>query len=131
MAKKKPSFYHTRKQVMPNVAAAADLLGVTPEQVIEWDKEGAPAMAERLLLLWDAKKINRKGWDGWTFSGDFLIYKRERFWPGMLIEQKRTIEQCHELRMEINRIKSWRGLCTVFVDKVVHSYRRRWRRRGL
>ncbi len=76
-AKKKPSFYHTRKNIC-NVKIAADILGVDEAEVERMDKEGAPAMAERLLLLWDRKYIHAPGWEGFVFSRGALIHKNKR-----------------------------------------------------
>ena len=50
-AKKKSVFYHTRwNKVGLNHERAAEVLGVSVEQVEAWDIEGAPEMAIRARL---------------------------------------------------------------------------------
>jgi hypothetical protein len=39
-------------------------------------------MAERLLLLWDSKRIAISGWDGWLFSRGTLRYKEQQWYSG-------------------------------------------------
>jgi hypothetical protein len=74
-AKKKSGFYHARWNTCGlNEQRAADVLGVTIEQVHEWDKIGNH-LAERYLLLWDQKHVNLPGWDGFSFNRGVLCYK--------------------------------------------------------
>lgn len=71
----KSSFYHTRlHRVGINEAMAADVLGVSVEDVRRFDAEGAPAMAERLLLAWDRKWINAEGWEKFCFCRGLLYF---------------------------------------------------------
>lgn len=55
---------------------AADLLGVTVEQVKAWDYEEPPVMASRLLQAYDRKTVGMEGWQGWYFSRGALHYKK-------------------------------------------------------
>jgi len=131
MAKKKSSFYHTRwNRVRLNAERAADILGVSVEDVQRWDDEGAPVMAERLLLLWDSKNVGVEGWDGFLFSRVVLRWKNRRWTPAGLKAMHDQRERIHELECEILRLRTWRGLSTAFVEKVVdkatgHQKRRR------
>ncbi|WP_333877528.1 hypothetical protein [Methylobacter sp.] len=110
MAVKKPSFYHTRNKICPNNKQAAELLGVEVAQIEKMDKEGAPLMAERLLLFWDQKHINHPGWDGFIFSRGVLIHKKKRWRPEQLIQMRKDAERVYQLECEIHRLKSWSGL---------------------
>ena len=121
MARKKSSFYHTRwNRVGLNEQRAAEILGVTVEDVQRWDIEDAPVMAERLLLLWDSKNVGIEGWGGFLFSRGVLRWKNRRWTPSMLKamhEQRETIER---LECEILRLKTWSGfLSTISVDNAV------------
>lgn len=118
MAKKKSSFYHTRwNRVGLNIQRAAEILGVTIEDVQRFDIEGAP-MAERFLLLWDSKNVGIDGWSGFIFSRGVLRWKNRRWTPAMLKaihDQQETIER---LEIEIRQLKA-RSLFTVFVENLV------------
>lgn len=108
---KKSSFYHTRwNKVGLNVERAAEVLEVSTEQVMEWDVEGAPAMAEKLLLLWDRKHIGYAGWEGFSFSQGALIYKKHRWRPENLLEHERILKQLQELEGKIWRLYRLEGL---------------------
>ncbi len=120
MARKKSNFYHIRnKRVGINEQRAAEILGVTVEDVLRFDVEGAPAMAERLLLLWDAKNLGVEGWDGFLFSRGVLRFKNHRWTPATMLLWRDQGEEIAALRMELAKLKSWRGLSTVFVEKLV------------
>jgi hypothetical protein len=107
---KKSSFYHTRwNKVGLNVERAAELLEVSTEQVMEWDIEGAPAMAEKLLLLWDRKHVGYAGWEGFSFSQEVLIYKKKRWRPENLLEHERTLRQLYDIEGKIWRFYRWNG----------------------
>ncbi|EIC29830.1 MULTISPECIES: hypothetical protein [Methylomicrobium] len=71
--KPKSTFYHLRWHTVGlNEERAAELLGVSVEEIQQWDRDGAPLMAERLLQLWDHKHVGHDSWDGWTFSRGVL-----------------------------------------------------------
>ncbi|MDP3876526.1 MAG: hypothetical protein Q8Q50_06050 [Methylobacter sp.] len=110
MAVKKTSFYHTRNKIIPNEQQAADLLGVDVSEIKRMDKEGAPIMAERLLLLWDKKNINAPGWDGWIFSRGALVHKKIRWKPENLLNARREAERVTKLEAEIHQLYSLAGL---------------------
>ncbi|MDD2759939.1 MAG: hypothetical protein PHH11_06555 [Methylomonas sp.] len=81
----KTSFYHTRwHKVGLNEQRATEVLGVDVDIIKQWDKEGAPALAERFLLLWDSKNVGIEGWNGFLFSRGVLRYKNRRWTPAML-----------------------------------------------
>jgi hypothetical protein len=123
--KPKSTFYHVRWYTVGlNEERAAELLGVTTDEIRKWDKEGAPAMAERLLLLWDRKHVGHNGWDGWSFSRGVLVHGKRRWTPRMILEHRERAEEVFRLRDELNEVKTWRGLCTIFVDKLVEAVRR-------
>lgn len=103
MAKRKSSFYHTRwNKVGINEQLAADILGVTVEEVLRFDEEGAPLMAERLLLLWDKKHIGYDGWEGFRFSRGVLCFKKLRFTPASLLH---LVEQSNINDSKITHLK--------------------------
>lgn len=78
--RKKSGFYHARwNRCGINEAKAAEVLGVSVDQVKEWDKTGND-LAERYLLLWDQKHFNQPGWEGFTFSRGLLKYKGRQQW---------------------------------------------------
>lgn len=112
-AAKKTSFWHTRKNIIPNNKKAAELLGVDVSEIERMDKEGAPVMAERLILLWDKKHINEPGWDGWCFSRGSLMHKRMIWKPEGLLNARRNIERIEQLEAEIYKLYSLSGLVTI------------------
>lgn len=78
MAKKKSSFYHLRFNKIGINAEIAAQVGVSVDDVLRWDDEGAPPMAEKLLLAWNKKHVGFNGWDGFYFSRGVLRYKKLR-----------------------------------------------------
>jgi hypothetical protein len=129
--KPKSNFYKIRWHTVGlNEERAAELLGVSTEDIRQWDRDGAPAMAERLLQLWDRKHIGYEGWDGWTFSRGTLRRGKLRWTPKMILEHRERAEEVFRLRDEIQELRTWRGLCTIFVDKLTAAARNRLRRRG-
>jgi hypothetical protein len=109
-AQRKSSFWHTRKNIIPNNKAAAELLGVDVAEIERMDKEGAPIAMERLILLWDRKYINAQDWDGWHFSRGALVHKKERWRPENLLNARREAERIGQLEAEIHRLYSFSGL---------------------
>lgn len=131
MAKKKSNFYHVRwNRVGINEERAADVLGVDVKTIRQWDNEGAPVMAERLLLLWDSKQLGGD-WQGWRFSRGALVYKGRRWRPEGLIQWADQSAQLSALQQDLRRLKTWKGLSTAFVDKVVDSITQQLKRRRL
>jgi hypothetical protein len=130
MARKKTSFYHLRKKIGLNDQSTADVLGVSIEEVQRWTLEGAPPMAERLLCLWDSKHVGIEGWQGFQFIRGALVFRGRRWRPEMLLRWSENAEALADLERELQRLKTWRGLSTVFVDKLVSLCRRRYSRRG-
>jgi len=127
--KAKSSFYHIRfNTVGLNEERAAEVLGCSIEEIKQFDTDGAPVMAEQLLLLWDRKHIGIEGWDGWLFSRGVLRYKNRRWTAKRILELSDQEQQLHTLRNELERLRTWRGLFTVFVDKVVMKTARRQRK---
>lgn len=89
-ARKKTSFYHTRfNHVGLNEERAAEVLGVTVEQVQQWDKVGND-LAERYLLLWDKKHVNQPGWEGFIFTQGKLKHKN-RYWGPENLKHEHTL----------------------------------------
>lgn len=113
-AKKKTSFYHTRwNKVGINEQIASEVLGVPVEKVQEWDKNGAPEIAERLLLLWDRKRINIPGWEGWMFSRGNLRYKGKQWGPETILAARYDIERTVRLESQLKQLHSWKGLIII------------------
>lgn len=130
MARKKTSFYHLRNRIGLNDQRTADILGVSVEEVQRWTLEGAPAMAERFLCLWDSKEVNVDGWQGFRFSRGVLMFKKRRWRPETLIRWSDNVDQLSKLQQDLYRLSTWRGLITAFVDKAVDDSRHYLRRRG-
>ncbi|WP_031438748.1 hypothetical protein [Methylobacter tundripaludum] len=112
-APRKSSFWHTRKNIIPNNKQAAELLGVDVADIERMDKEGAPKAMERLILLWDSKRINSPGWDGWCFSRGSLMHKRMIWKPENLLNARRDAERIGRLEAEIHNLYSWKGLIKI------------------
>ncbi len=124
-AKKKTSFYHTRwNKVGVNEQVTADVLGVTVNQVREWDQNGAPEIAERLLLLWDRKRVNVPGWEGWVFSRGTLRYKGKQWRPDNILAARYDIERTTRLESQIEQLYSWTGLLKIARHLVIKHHRR-------
>ncbi len=126
---RKSSFYHTRQKIgLLNLERTAQVLGVTIDDVLQFDRDGSP-IAERVLLLWDNKRINVDGWSGWTISQGCLVYKRQRWRPETLLQAKRDIERIYTLEQEIRKLKSWTGIIRTIGQliarkkhEIVHSH---------
>lgn len=117
--KKKSNFYQVRwHKVGISETVAAEVIGVTVEQILQWDKEGAPVYVERLLLLWDRKNVGVPGWDGWLFSRGSLIYKRQRWRPELLLNQRDKDELISSLESEVRRLKTPAGMIAVLKNRL-------------
>ena len=103
-AAKKTSFWHVRKNIAPNNEKSAELLGVDVAEILRMDKEGAPAVMEQFLLMWDHKHINAPGWDGWCFSRGALMHKRMIWKPENLLNARREAERIGQLEAEIHKL---------------------------
>ncbi len=122
MARKKSAFYHLRiKRVGLNEERTAEVLGVSVDDVLRWDIEGAPVMAERLLFLWDRKNVGHEGWSGFYFSRGALIYKKLRWRPENLLKYHEYIELIGKLEMEVERLKSWKSIRYTIAEKIAKS----------
>ncbi len=110
---RKTSFYHTRNKLIPNKTKAAELLGVDVKEIERMDKEGAPVIMERFILLWDCKRINSPGWDGWCFSRGSLMHKRMIWKPENLLNARREAERIGQLEAEIHKLYSLYGLIKI------------------
>jgi len=122
-APKKSSFWHTRKNIIPNNEAAAQLLGVDVSEIERMDKEGAPAIMERYILLWDKKHVGDEDWRGWMFSRGALIHKNMRWRPEHLLHAHRETEMIGELKTEIYKLNTWKGVAKT-VKKLISK--RKW-----
>jgi hypothetical protein len=120
--KPKSKFYHLRMYTVGlNAERAAELTGVPVEEIHRWDMDGAPEMAEKLLMLWDRKHVGHEGWNGFLFSRGVLRFKNRRWTAKMILELSDQEKELNALRNELERLKTWRGLFTVFVNKVVDA----------
>lgn len=102
MARKprKSEFYKLRYRLALNAERAADLCGVSIDEIETWDNEGAPLMAMRLLHLWDRKHVGLDGWHGWMFSRGALICGRLRFRPETLKNYPLLLAKLSRLEIE-------------------------------
>jgi hypothetical protein len=129
---KKSDFYKLRwHRLGLNEARTAALLGVNVEDVKQWDNEGAPAMAERLLLLYDLKEISVEGWHGARFQRGVLVYHGKRWTPDTLLRLSDESDALQLAQEQIATLNTWQGLLTVSVHKAVDDVRRYLKRRGL
>jgi hypothetical protein len=120
--KPKSRFYHLRMYTVGlNAERTAELIGVPVDVIHQWDQEGAPEMAEKLLMLWDRKHVGHEGWNGFLFSRGVLRFKNRRWTPKMILQCQECDEEIKALRNELEKLKTWRGLCTIFVNKVVDA----------
>jgi hypothetical protein len=122
MALKKTSFYHTRKKIMPNNLQAAELLGVDVNEIERMDKEGAPIMAERLLMLWDKKHVGLPGWENWNFSQGTLRHKGQQWRPDNILHSRLEIDKAEQLRREIKQLHSVNGLLKITRNLILKNY---------
>lgn len=129
MACKKSSFYHTRTKVRLNEQRAAEIIGVSVDDVKRFDDEGAP-IPERLLLFWDSKNIGLDGWEGFLFSRGVLRWKNRRWTPSMLKNYHDQREELDQIKNELARLSTLSGLSTFFMDKVVDKIKKKQTRRG-
>jgi hypothetical protein len=128
--KPKSTFYHIRWHTVGlNEERAAEVIGVPIDVIRQWDKDGAPMMAEQLLLFWDSKHIGLPGWEGFMFSRGILRFKNRRWTPKTILEYRDQAEEIYRLKNELERLKTWRGLSKVFVEKLIDELRKRQRRR--
>ena len=89
MPPRKSEFFKLRVNKLGiNEAKAAEVLGVDVDQVKEWDLKGAPVYIERLLRLWDCKRVGVPGWDGWLFSRGVLKFKKRQWRPENILEDR-------------------------------------------
>jgi len=108
--KAKSSFYHTRwHKVGLNVERTAEILGVTCDDILSFDEHGNP-LAEKYLILWDAKHINHDGWHGWTFSQGCLVHKRLRFRPEQILKTRENLETIEKLELQLRKLERWSGI---------------------
>lgn len=104
--KPKPSpFHRLRVKVgLADKARCAELCGVTERTIENWDKKGAPFIAERLLHLYDKKDCGGVGpsWTGFLFSRGRLVNTRHglifdgdrlKLWPSVLRQLERLEAQ--------------------------------------
>jgi hypothetical protein len=111
---KKSSFYHVRwNKVGINEERAAEILDVSVEDIKRFDIEGAPIMAERLLLLWDQKRIGIEGWEGFIFVRGVLRFKSLRWTPKTILDFREHDEEILSLRNEINRLYTLSGVIRI------------------
>jgi len=116
---RKSSFYHTRRRVGLNLERTSEVLGVNVADVERFDLNGDP-LAEKVLLLWDQKHVNVPGWDGFLFSRGVLRWKNHRWTAKTILLWRDQADEISRLEQELQRLKSWRGLSTVFVEKLVN-----------
>lgn len=121
MARKKSSFYHVRNKAGLNEQRAADILGVTLEDIKQYDNTGAPLMAERLLQLWDSKHVGVEGWNGFLFSRGVLRYKNRRWTPETILLWRDQAEEIERLTNDLRRLSTWKGLSTIIVEKAIDN----------
>lgn len=112
MARKKFSDFRRLRWIKLglNDERAADVLGVTVEQIKIWDYEDPPVMATRLLLAWDRRVVGLPGWEGWYFSRGTLHYKGEQFLPEGIINARLRDEVFSRLDNDVKSIFAGLGV---------------------
>jgi hypothetical protein len=91
-----------------NEERAAEVLGVTVDQIKVWDYEEPPIMASRLLLAWDRKSVGHSGWDGWYFSRGALHYRDKQWRPESLLNSR--FDDQRLVKMELSVREIFKGL---------------------
>lgn len=102
---KKSAFTTARLEAgLANNKKCAEFLGVTTRTVQNWDKKGAPAMAMRLLSLWNRWDCTAHGpeWAGFRFSRGRLVNAKAGliFTPERLLIWPSTCKRLAELERE-------------------------------
>jgi len=81
------AFYKLRHKVgLGDRAVAAEFCCVTERTITNWDSQGSPDIAMRLLGLYDKRDLSgvSDAWKGWKFSRGALIKGKMRFLPHSL-----------------------------------------------
>lgn len=103
---KRSDFWKLRHKVGlgGDAARCAELCGVTPRTIANWDTKGAPPMAMRLLHLYDRADLSGHGpeWAGWRMSRGRLMNSRLKlqFYPQNLRENANVCRQLGQLEAE-------------------------------
>ncbi|MDT4328332.1 hypothetical protein ACQE3D_11740 [Methylomonas sp. MS20] len=105
-----------------NEERAAEILGVSVEEVRRFDLEGNP-LAERVLLLWDRKNVGVEGWDGFVFTRGKLKYKSHLWSAKSLLLWRDQADEINRLQAELVRLRSWKGLAGEAVQKIKNRQR--------
>lgn len=104
---------------------AAKTCGVTERTIENWDRKGAPPMAERLLLLLNRRECAGagEGWRGWLFSRGALLNSRLkiRLTPERLALWPATCRRLDEAERELERLKR---RCPAM--RLIRAAARRW-----
>jgi len=78
------AFYKLRHKVgLGDRAAVAEFCCVTERTITNWDSQGSPDIAIRLLGLYDKRDLSgiSDDWKGWRFSRGALVKGKLRFLP--------------------------------------------------
>ena len=81
------AFYKLRHKVgLGDLAAVAEFCCVTEDTITDWDSQGSPDIAIRLLGLYDKRDLSgvSDDWKGWKFSRGALVKGKMRFLPRSL-----------------------------------------------
>jgi hypothetical protein len=81
------AFYKLRHKVgLGDRSAAAEFCCVTERTITNWDSQGSPGIAIRLLQLYDKRDFSgiSEDWRGWKFSRGALVKGKMRFLPHSL-----------------------------------------------
>lgn len=103
---------------------AAELLGVSVEDILLWDDKGSPPIAEAYLLLWDKKHVNYEGWNGFYFSRGKLRYKKLMWSAELLLRNYDYSQENLILQRRLAKLESWRGVFGLFGVVFVRSFKR-------
>lgn len=121
--RRKAAFIICGHKVGINEHVAAEVLGVTVDEVLLWDDVGAPELAERYLLLWSKKHLG-VDWQGWTLSQGRLMHKGLIWRPETLLLNRKDAEKANLLEYEIARLKSWPGVMRTVRGLILRPNRR-------
>lgn len=116
---KRSDFYRLRHKIgLGDKRRCAELLGVTARSISNYDHQGGPIWATRLLSLYDHQDLSGIGpdWAGFAFSRGVLIHGRLRLrwtpeglkhWPDTLNKLSRYEAEESNPRCPYLRLIAW------------------------
>lgn len=123
---KRSKFYHLwRNKLKLSAEETAQVLAVDMDTLDRFNREGAPEMAERLLLIWHRREIAIKEWHGFRFEKDYLVHGQKRWTGGRILMMNRMYDTFSNTYEKLN---TWKGVLLVIRWNMERSRRLlKWR----